>query len=154
MIPRGFSAGVYTQTSDVEIEVNGLMTYDRKKIKIDEAKVREINQAICRSLEHKDRNGTKTIIRASLSRFARGFQITNKTVLFDKRRTEDVPPLVFWHGLCGIHNRKAFRHARFSETCKTEDRIFGTVFEVFRKQKATTRNKSHEILAQSLKYTL
>ena len=28
---------------------------------------------------------------------------------------------------------------------KTEDRIFGTVFEVFRKQKATTRNKSHEI---------
>ena len=33
MIKRGFSAGVYTQTSDVEIEVNGLMTYDRKLIK-------------------------------------------------------------------------------------------------------------------------
>ena len=59
MIPRGFSAGVYTQTSDVEIEVNGLMTYDRKKIKIDEAKVREINQAICRSLEHKDKTARK-----------------------------------------------------------------------------------------------
>ena len=59
MIPRGFSAGVYTQTSDVEIEVNGLMTYDRKKIKIDETKVREINQAICRSLEHKDKTARK-----------------------------------------------------------------------------------------------
>ena len=30
LIGRGFSAGVYTQTTDVEMEVNGLMTYDRK----------------------------------------------------------------------------------------------------------------------------
>ncbi|MDR1722533.1 MAG: beta-galactosidase, partial [Tannerella sp.] len=29
-VKRGFSAAVYTQTTDVEIEVNGLMTYDRK----------------------------------------------------------------------------------------------------------------------------
>ena len=32
----GLSAAVYTQTTDVEIEVNGLMTYDRQAIKIDE----------------------------------------------------------------------------------------------------------------------
>ena len=32
MIARGFSAAVYTQTTDVEIEVNGLMTYDRKEM--------------------------------------------------------------------------------------------------------------------------
>ena len=50
LIPRGFSAAVYTQTTDVEVEVNGLMTYDRKVIKVDEAKVRETNQRICRSL--------------------------------------------------------------------------------------------------------
>lgn len=31
---KGIAAGVYTQTTDVEIEVNGLMTYDRKVIKI------------------------------------------------------------------------------------------------------------------------
>jgi hypothetical protein len=31
----GLSAAVYTQTTDVEIEVNGLMTYDREVIKID-----------------------------------------------------------------------------------------------------------------------
>src|SRR5690606_1645592 len=30
LIDKGLSAAVYTQTSDVEIEVNGLMTYDRK----------------------------------------------------------------------------------------------------------------------------
>jgi len=46
----GFSAAVYTQTTDVEIEVNGLMTYDRKVIKIDEKRVSEINKKICASL--------------------------------------------------------------------------------------------------------
>lgn len=50
MIKTGFSAGVYTQTTDVEGEVNGLLTYDRKVIKIDEKRVREINQKICNSL--------------------------------------------------------------------------------------------------------
>jgi beta-galactosidase/beta-glucuronidase len=37
MVPfilRGLSAAVYTQTTDVEIETNGLMTYDRKVVKI------------------------------------------------------------------------------------------------------------------------
>ncbi|MDB5294557.1 MAG: lacZ [Phycisphaerales bacterium] len=34
----GYSAAVYTQTTDVEIEVNGLMTYDREVIKMDEAR--------------------------------------------------------------------------------------------------------------------
>ena len=32
LIPRGLSAAVYTQTTDVEVETNGLMTYDRKVI--------------------------------------------------------------------------------------------------------------------------
>jgi len=50
MSKSGFSAGVYTQTTDVEGEVNGLMTYDRKVIKIDEQRVREINRKICNSL--------------------------------------------------------------------------------------------------------
>lgn len=50
LIQKGFSAAVYTQTTDVEGEINGLMTYDRKVIKMNEAKVREINQLICNSL--------------------------------------------------------------------------------------------------------
>ena len=51
LIPRGFSAGVYTQITDVEGEVNGLMTYDRKEIKVNEKKIREMNQKICNSLK-------------------------------------------------------------------------------------------------------
>ncbi len=35
LIGQGLSAAVYTQTSDVEIEVNGLLTYDRKIVKMD-----------------------------------------------------------------------------------------------------------------------
>ncbi len=35
MIAQGVSAAVYTQTTDVEIEVNGLMTYDRAILKMD-----------------------------------------------------------------------------------------------------------------------
>jgi len=35
LIARGLAAAVYTQTSDCEGEVNGLMTYDRKVVKFD-----------------------------------------------------------------------------------------------------------------------
>ena len=50
LIRQGFSAAVYTQTTDVEMEVNGLMTYDRKLVKIDEARVKKVNQEICNIL--------------------------------------------------------------------------------------------------------
>lgn len=39
----GLSAAVYTQTTDVEGEVNGLMTYDRKVVKADPETLRELN---------------------------------------------------------------------------------------------------------------
>ena len=35
LIGKGLSAAVYTQTTDVEVEVNGLMTYDREVLKFD-----------------------------------------------------------------------------------------------------------------------
>jgi hypothetical protein len=41
LIGRGLSAAVYTQTTDVEIEVNGLMTYDRELVKMDEERIVE-----------------------------------------------------------------------------------------------------------------
>lgn len=44
-----FVGAVYTQTTDVEIEVNGLMTYDRKVIKIDEDRIRETNRRIIKN---------------------------------------------------------------------------------------------------------
>ncbi|MCL1894211.1 MAG: hypothetical protein FWG02_08265 [Holophagaceae bacterium] len=46
MIGKGLSAAIYTQTTDVEVEVNGLMTYDRAVIKVDVDKFRASNNAL------------------------------------------------------------------------------------------------------------
>jgi beta-galactosidase/beta-glucuronidase len=42
-IPLGLSAAVYTQTTDVEGEVNGFMTYDRKVIKVAPEALRKLH---------------------------------------------------------------------------------------------------------------
>ena len=50
LVASGYSAAVYTQTTDVEVEVNGLMTYDRKVIKLNEDEVRPVVRSICNTL--------------------------------------------------------------------------------------------------------
>lgn len=45
-VPRGLCAAVYTQLSDVEDELNGLMTYDRRVVKLDAEDVRELNDRL------------------------------------------------------------------------------------------------------------
>ncbi|MCX6328496.1 MAG: beta-galactosidase [Bacteroidia bacterium] len=45
-IKRGLSGAIYTQTTDVEIECNGLMTYDRKVIKVPENKLKAASQKL------------------------------------------------------------------------------------------------------------
>ena len=46
LIRAGLSAAVYTQTTDVEIEVNGFMTYDRKVLKMPLQRLHEVNTAL------------------------------------------------------------------------------------------------------------
>ena len=49
IIPRikdGLSATVYTQVTDVEDELNGLFTYDRKVQKIDTEVLKSINERV------------------------------------------------------------------------------------------------------------
>ncbi len=46
LVPKGLSAAVYTQTTDVEIEVNGLLTYDRAVVKMDAKRVAEANRKL------------------------------------------------------------------------------------------------------------
>lgn len=48
MIGRGLAAAVYTQTTDVEGEVNGLITYDRKRVKVDPALLRVLHEPLYR----------------------------------------------------------------------------------------------------------
>ncbi|WP_380869591.1 glycoside hydrolase family 2 protein [Sphingobacterium corticis] len=49
MLYRGLSAAIYTQTTDVEHEINGLVTYDRKVEKMDFQKVKWINTEIIKN---------------------------------------------------------------------------------------------------------
>lgn len=45
-IEKGLSATVYTQVSDVEEEINGLVTYDRKVIKLPVELVKQLNKQL------------------------------------------------------------------------------------------------------------
>lgn len=43
LVPMGISAAVYTQLTDVETEINGILTYDREVVKIAPEIMKEIN---------------------------------------------------------------------------------------------------------------
>lgn len=49
-VKRGFTGAVYTQTTDVEGEVNGLLTYDRKVVKIIPERVKKANEAVINAM--------------------------------------------------------------------------------------------------------
>ena len=51
---EGIAAGVYTQTTDVEGEINGLMTYDRKVIKIPAEELAQLHRCL-----FEDRDGAR-----------------------------------------------------------------------------------------------
>ncbi len=46
LVAQGFSGAIYTQTTDVEGEINGLMTYDRDIIKLEADRVSKANKAV------------------------------------------------------------------------------------------------------------
>lgn len=48
-IPFGLGGFIYTQTTDVEIETNGLLTYDRRVLKVDPAQMKAVNERLCLS---------------------------------------------------------------------------------------------------------
>ena len=50
---QGISGGVYTQTTDVEGEINGLMTYDRKVIKIPAKDLARLHQVLFSATDQK-----------------------------------------------------------------------------------------------------
>ena len=45
-VERGLSAAIYTQVSDIEEEINGVMTYDREIVKLDTKTVNDLNQRL------------------------------------------------------------------------------------------------------------
>ena len=43
---KGLSAAVYTQVSDVEEEINGLVTYDRRIVKLSREVAKRVNSKL------------------------------------------------------------------------------------------------------------
>ena len=52
LVKNGISAAIYTQTTDVESEINGLITYDRKEIKIFESLIKDKNIELINILQN------------------------------------------------------------------------------------------------------
>ena len=50
-VSTGCAGAIYTQTTDVEGEINGIMTYDRDVVKFNEEALRAINVKVIESLE-------------------------------------------------------------------------------------------------------
>ena len=52
-VKNGLCGAIYTQVSDVEDEINGLVTYDRKVVKPDAEKMREAAAALQQAIAEK-----------------------------------------------------------------------------------------------------
>jgi len=50
LIRQGLAAAIYTQTTDVETEINGYLTYDREVEKMDANLLRQAHQDLIQSL--------------------------------------------------------------------------------------------------------
>lgn len=64
LVESRLSAAIYTQTTDVEVEVNGLMTYDRRKLKFNAAKLAAAHQQLyapLRKLSTKELSAAYTV---------------------------------------------------------------------------------------------
>ena len=45
-IKKGLCGSIYTQVSDIEDEINGMITYDRELLKVDEEKMKALSERI------------------------------------------------------------------------------------------------------------
>ena len=50
LVPQGISAAIYTQVTDCEGEINGLITYDRYEVKIYDT-IKKVNEELIASLK-------------------------------------------------------------------------------------------------------
>jgi beta-galactosidase/beta-glucuronidase len=50
LIKNGLAAAIYTQTTDVEIEINGYLTYDREVEKMDAEKIKVVHEELIKAI--------------------------------------------------------------------------------------------------------
>lgn len=82
---NGLNAAVYTQITDVEDEENGLITYDRKVVKVNDEQIAKIKEAIERNYTH---TAKMYINNAQIDKNSIWKYITSDNPLSDKKWTE------------------------------------------------------------------
>ena len=76
-LDKGLWAGIYTQITDVEKEVNGILTYDRKILKVNEEQLASIRSEIERTI-HQRVSGAKSVVKAGDNSSTVYWQYTTK----------------------------------------------------------------------------
>jgi beta-galactosidase/beta-glucuronidase len=61
-VKKGLAAACYTQLSDVEDETNGVMTYDRKVLKLDEKETKNINKKVADAFRESSANDSLVLL--------------------------------------------------------------------------------------------
>ena len=56
LIPLGISALVYTQVSDVEDETNGVVTYDRRHVKLNAERIKPLMDSLAAKIKNTEDN--------------------------------------------------------------------------------------------------
>lgn len=110
LVGKGLSAAVYTQTTDVEIEVNGLLTYDREVLKLPK-EIAQVNaklyeppprlEALVETSQHEPRQWRYTVSRPAGSWHAIGYDDSSwmaGKAGFGAGHVPSVTPRTEWRG--------------------------------------------------------
>jgi len=143
---HGMSAGVYTQLTDVEVELNGLTTYDRAVLKYDPARTAAVNRGLAPYLlpelaEFTDSvrvtltQGTPTDIRYTLDGTAPSASSPRYRGPFWLHRTTTVRARSFQHGIATAapEARREYRRGTGlpAASVAARDLVRGLAYEFF-----------------------
>ena len=149
LIAQGLSAAVYTQTNDVEGEVNGLITYDRKVTKIPEGllhlmhnRLYEITPAKAVTLIADGQNGSKNTRLVSLN----GQELKMTSLPFD------CPPRSTVVSEATFKVDKDFSHLSLWLNVAGEAKVWLNGVEVFEQEAKQTRQYNQYNISDYSRY--
>jgi len=146
LVDRGLAAAVYTQISDCEVEVNGLMTYDREVTKLEPARFAALNRGYLPprfvadqtqfvgpsfAVELAAREGATIRYTVDGSEPAPDSSVYERPVVIERETT--VRARAFWpDGTSSLVESRTFKPAVPSAALATAPAKRGLVYEVFK----------------------
>lgn len=173
LISWGLSAAVYTQTTDVEGEVNGVMTYDREVLKLDKEDTRELLKPLYESWWNKrelisDSEHTPNLWRVNFGKVSENwnqpdfndFAWDEKKAPFSANQNPFLPAFSTWN-TNELYARKSFTLTSVPENIfikyyapKTEVELYvnGNLVKVLKEGGGRKRHYTHVLLKEIGEY--